>query len=102
MTSHLLDLEKCVPPEGNLFVLVIPFYTIILRKSTSIIYHYTIYTGILCQIIPFWDALQLSFHYQPRSLHENIFKGYMLIGDLNQFMMLTHEECQFSQNLNRS
>jgi hypothetical protein len=26
MTSHLLDLEKCVPPEGNLFVLVIPFY----------------------------------------------------------------------------
>jgi hypothetical protein len=28
MTPHLLDLEKCVPPEGNLFVLVIPFYTI--------------------------------------------------------------------------
>jgi hypothetical protein len=28
MTPHLLDLEKCVPPEGNLFVLVVPIYTI--------------------------------------------------------------------------
>jgi hypothetical protein len=31
MTPHLLDLEKCVPPEeeNNLFVSVIPFYIII-------------------------------------------------------------------------
>jgi hypothetical protein len=49
MTPHLLDLEKCVPPEGNLFVLVIPFYYL---------YHYT---SILSQIIPFWDALHISF-----------------------------------------
>jgi hypothetical protein len=38
MTPHLLDLEKCVPPEGNLFVFVIPLY------------HYYI-TGIIYTII---------------------------------------------------
>jgi hypothetical protein len=36
MTPHLLDLEKCVPPEGNLFVLDIPFDTIIPLYSAKI------------------------------------------------------------------
>jgi hypothetical protein len=34
MTPHLLDLEKCVPLVGNLFVLVIPFYTIYTYRYT--------------------------------------------------------------------
>jgi hypothetical protein len=36
MTPHLLDLEKCVPSEGNLCVLVIPFFTIIPVQYTII------------------------------------------------------------------
>jgi hypothetical protein len=61
MTPHLLDLEKCVPLEGNLFVLVIPFYyyTIIYRYNIPLhryniplyhLYRYTLpnYTVLGC------------------------------------------------------
>jgi putative component of membrane protein insertase Oxa1/YidC/SpoIIIJ protein YidD len=64
MTPHLLDLEKCVSPEGALFVLVIHFYnnTISNNNNNNNNYYYyycSIYTSILCQIIPFWDALRM-------------------------------------------
>jgi hypothetical protein len=41
MTPHLLDLEKCVPPEGDLFVLVIPFYYYTI-KILCHVYRYTL------------------------------------------------------------
>jgi hypothetical protein len=63
MTPHLLDLEKCVAPEGNLFVLVTPVYTNIPVKYTIIpfipVYFAKLYRSGMpytCTVMP-WHLL---------------------------------------------